>query len=99
MAKTISTRNVAKASTTKPLGKPLPGDKFLGIEPAIRFYEIEDGDKTEEGEESEIFIMRDKILTVTLKNLLKRWLLFIDTFDHTGTSVVQAIRSLTVGVF
>ena len=51
MARTISTRNTAKASTAKPLGNHSPGDKSLGIERAIRFYEIEDGDKTEEGEE------------------------------------------------
>ena len=35
------------------MGKPLPKDKSLGIEPAISFYEIEDGDTTEEGEEVE----------------------------------------------
>ena len=29
-----------KASTAKPNGKPLPGDKYLGLEPAIIFYEI-----------------------------------------------------------
>ena len=35
----------------KPLaGKPPPGDKTHGIEPDIRFYELEDGDNTEEVE-------------------------------------------------
>ena len=29
-----------KASTVKPNGKPPPVDKYLGIEPDIRFYEI-----------------------------------------------------------
>ena len=36
-----------KASTDKPNSKPPPGDKTLGIEPVVRFYEIEDGDNTE----------------------------------------------------
>ena len=36
-----------------PLGEPPPRDKSLGFEPAIRFYLIEDGGKTEEGEEVE----------------------------------------------
>ena len=46
----ISKRNPAKASTAKPSGKPPPGDKSFGIEPAIRFYDIEDGDENERGE-------------------------------------------------
>ena len=29
--------------------KPPPGDKTLGIDPDIRLYKIEGGDKTEEG--------------------------------------------------
>ena len=41
-----------KASTANPSCKPPPGDKTLGFEPAIRFYEIEDDDKTEEGEDA-----------------------------------------------
>ena len=35
MARTISKRNLEKASTAKPPGKPPPGDKSLGLEPAI----------------------------------------------------------------
>ena len=35
------------ASTDKPKNKPPLGNKSLGIEPDSRFYEIEDGDKTE----------------------------------------------------
>ena len=48
MAKSISKINSVKASTEKLLGKPPPGDKTLGIEPDIRFYEIEDSDNTVE---------------------------------------------------
>ena len=46
MAKSISKRNPLKASTAKPLGNPPPGNKTLVINPDIRFYEIEYGDKT-----------------------------------------------------
>ena len=41
-----------KASTSKSNGKPLLGDKSYEIDPDILFYEIEDDDKTEEGEET-----------------------------------------------
>ena len=50
MARSISKRNSVKASTDKPQGKPATGDKTLGLETAIQFYEIEDEDKTEEWE-------------------------------------------------
>ena len=49
MAQTISKKSSVKDSTAKPSGKPLPGDKTCGLETAIRFYEIEDGDETEKG--------------------------------------------------
>ena len=39
------------------MGKPLPGDKTLGLEPAICFYVLEDGDETEEIYEAEILII------------------------------------------
>ena len=59
MAKTISKIISVKASAPNPLVKPPPRDKTLGVETVIRFYELEDGDKTEEGEESEIIITHD----------------------------------------
>ena len=51
MAKTVSLKST-RASIAKPNTKPLPRDKTLGIDPVIFFYEIEDGNNTEEGEES-----------------------------------------------
>ena len=48
--RSISKRNLIEASTAKPLGKPPPGDKTLGIYPDIHFYELEYDDNTEEGE-------------------------------------------------
>ena len=47
MARTVSMKiKTVKASTSKPNDKPLTRDKFLGFEPDIRSYKIEDGDKT-----------------------------------------------------
>ena len=48
MGKTISKKISFKASSVKPLGKPPPGDKTLGLYPEISFYAIEDGYETEE---------------------------------------------------
>ena len=48
MARTTSLKTV-KDSTAKPNNKAPPGDKTIGIDPDIRFYETEDGDKTKEG--------------------------------------------------
>ena len=50
MVKTTSKKSYVKASAAKPSGKPLPGDKTPGLEPEIRFYELEDDGNTEEGE-------------------------------------------------
>ena len=50
MAKNICLKST-KASTAMPnAGKPLPRDLKKCIDPKIRFYEMEDGGKTEEGE-------------------------------------------------
>ena len=99
MSKTISKKRYVIASVDKPLGKPPPGDKTLGIETAIRFYDIEDSDETEEGEESEILVVYDSSLAAFNKNLVKRKFPYIDMFDHEGPAVISAIRDLTVGVF
>ena len=50
MEKPISNKSSVKDSTSKPSGKPPPGDKNCGIDTAIHFYEIEDGDETEKVE-------------------------------------------------
>ena len=49
-AKTISKKRSVKDSEAKPSGKPQPGDKNVGLEPAISYYDIEDGDETGKGE-------------------------------------------------
>ena len=50
----------------------MSGDKYFGIDPGICFYEIEEDDKTKEGEDTEIFIIHDKTLLETKQNLVKR---------------------------
>ena len=50
MANTVSRKSSVKASAANPTDKHLPRAEILGLDPAIRFYEIEDSDKTEEGE-------------------------------------------------
>ena len=50
MGKTTIKKISVKASPSKPLGKPPPGDKTYRIDPEIRFCAIEDGDDTEEVE-------------------------------------------------
>ena len=51
MTSTIILKTV-KASTADLNGNPPSGYKTLGLEPDIRLYEIENGDKIEEVEES-----------------------------------------------
>ena len=50
MARSIIKINPEKALIYNPLVNPLHGDKSIGIDPDIHFYEIEDDNKTEEGQ-------------------------------------------------
>ena len=47
MVKTTSKKSYVKASDSKRMCKPPPGDKIPGLEISIRLYAIEDGNKTE----------------------------------------------------
>ena len=49
MKRTVSKINAEKASKYNSLGKTALGDISFGIDPATRFYELENSDKTEEG--------------------------------------------------
>ena len=49
MTRTISKKISVKAPEAKTSGQPLTGDKTLGINTVVRFYDIEEGDDTEEG--------------------------------------------------
>ena len=62
MAKTISKKSSFKASEAKPLDKPPPGGEIFEIEPEIRFYDIEDEEDTEKGEEAETLKFKTKAL-------------------------------------
>ena len=99
IAKTISKKRSAKASASKPFGKPPPGDKTLGIDPEIRFYAIEDGYETEEVKQAEILVIYDSSLAASKQNLITSKFPYIDMFDHEGPAVISKIRDLTAGVF
>ena len=65
----------------------------------ICLYELEDFDKTEEGEESEIRITHDKSLVAYKQNLVNMKFPLIDIFNHEGPAVVSAMHNLTRVVF
>ena len=88
-----------KDSTTKPDGKPPPINKRLWVDPSIHFYEIEDGDNNEEGEEAEILVIHYSSLTVSKQDLVKRKFPWINPFDHEIPDVINAMHNITVGVF
>ena len=94
MTRTVSKINAVKVSTDKPSDKPLLGDISFGIDPAIRFYGLEDGDKTEEVEDVEILIIQYKILAATKQNIFKRNLPYINMFGHQGPEVVHVMCNL-----
>ena len=99
MAKIISKKISVKASASKPLGKPLPGDKTLVLEPAIRYYTLEDGDENSEGEEVEIIVVHYSNFAVSKQNLVKREFPYISTFNHEGPALANTMRDLNRGVF
>ena len=99
MAKSVSKKISSKASAAKPSGKPPPGDKSFGLDPDIRFYDIEDKDETEKEEESEKLAAYDSILTAYKQNLINMQSPFINTFYHKGSVVIIAMCNLTVNVF
>ena len=71
----------------------------MGLDPDICFYDIEDGNDTERGEEAEILVVYDSILATSKKNLVKRQFLYTHTFDHEVPVFINAMRDLTFGVF
>ena len=99
MENTISRKSSVKASAAKTLGKPLPMDKDLCIDIEIISYELEYGDKAEEGKQPEILITQDKILAASKQNLVKMRFPYIDMFDREVPAVVSAMFNLTSGLF
>ena len=99
MVKTTNRIIPVKASAAKPLGKPQPGDKPMGVDPKILLYTLEDGDETTEGEEEYILVVHNSSLAVYKQNLVKSKFPYIDIFYHEGPAVVNAMPDLTSGVF
>ena len=81
------------------MGKTLPENKSLGLDPDIFLYEIEDGDNSEKGEDSEILNIKYKRLPSTKQNLVNRNLPYIDMFNHMGPYEVRAMHNLTSRMF
>ena len=97
--KTTSNKNSVKASVAKPLCKPIPRDKTLGLDLVIWEYMLEDGDDNAEVEEAETLFIHDSSLAVYNQNLVKRKFPYINMFNHEVSVVVNAMRDLTSGVF
>ena len=68
----------------QPLGKTLLGNKTPGIDPSMIFYELEGGDNTEEGEESETLVIHNLSIALYKQNFVKRKFPCINTFNHEG---------------
>ena len=88
MAKIIKTR----VSNPNPLtGKPFTGDKCPWTKPAICFYKVEDGDKSDSGYDAVIHLKIDKASTDTKKNINKLTLPVIKYFDHQGPKIIRML--------
>ena len=82
-------------SNTKPSARNnLPGDKHTGLEPAILFYEVEDDDNYDSGNEAVIHVKIDKSLTATKQNTKKWTSPVIKYFDHQGPKVIRVLREM-----
>ena len=99
MANTSNKKSSVTASAAKPSGKPPPRDKTLGIDPDIRFYNLEDSDETAGGEEAEILVIHDSKIAVSKQNLVNSKFPYIYTFDHERPAVVNAMCGLNSGLF
>ena len=99
ISKSIRKKSSFKDSAAKPLGKPTAGYKAFRLEPAILFYNVEDGDYTEKLEEAEILVVYQSSLAASKQNLVKRQLPYIGMFDHKVPVVSNAMRDFTVILF
>ena len=63
------------------------------------YYAIEDGDDTEEGEESEILVIHDSNPAASKQNLSEREFSYINMFDHEGPVVVSVMCNLSSRLF
>ena len=78
-------------SAAKPSGKPLPGDKTCGLEPAIRLYAMEDSYETEKGEEVEILVITTKA-SRKLRNKEKKHNSLSSRLKPHGVKIHESLR-------
>ena len=71
-----------RVSNTNPLmGKPFPGEKHNGIKTAIKFYKVEDDNKSDSGDKSVIHFKIYKASMANKKNTKKLTYPVIKYFD------------------
>ena len=89
-----------RVSKHKPLtGSPLPWDKYPRLEPDIRFYKLEDNDKSDSGYESVIYIKIDKSSYANNQNTKKLTFQIIKSFGHQVPKVIPMLREVKVSAF
>ena len=94
--KTIKTR---VSNTNTLIGKLFPEDKCPGFDPEIRFYELEDYDKSDSGDKTLIHVKIDKSKPATKYNITRLILPVIKYFYHQGPRVARVIRETMGSVY
>ena len=80
-------------------GKPFTGDKCTCPEQDIFFYEVEDYDKSDSGDNSVIHVKIDKSSTDTKQNFNNLTFAVIKYFDHQASKIIHVLRKMMVTVF
>ena len=93
------TKNMGVSNSNPFTGKYSPGDKHSRLEWAIHFYEVEDNDKSNIGDEEVIHFKIDKALSATNQNIKKMTFQVITYFDHQGLKVIHVLRDMRVIIF
>ena len=96
MAKTVNIR----VSDPNPLtGNPFQWGKSPRLEPAIHFYQVEDDDNSDSGDESVIQVKIEKSGAATKQYLKRLTLSVIKSCYHNIPRVLRVLHKITIGVF
>ena len=79
--------------------EPFTGDKCPCTEPAICFYEVEDDDKYDSGNDAVIHLKINKASTDTKQNINKLTFPVMKYFDHQGPKIVRMLCEMMVSLF
>ena len=80
-------------------GKTFPGYKRNGLDPAICFYKVEDGDNSDSGYSAVIHVKIDKASTDTKKNNNNTTFSVIKSFGNQGPKFFCVLREMAVIIF